>query len=189
MAPATYYADGDKEVLLAMAAKHPVDRSLQSRLSDEDWAEYQRLTGVANGPGMRDLPVTRAVYIVGFSVMGLLVAGMIITLAAGSRSWTALMVAAVVVMLVTLVAPIFTVFPESMRVRARAAAARQALADSAPPPETPHFESTSDWSPSFPVTGTYNPGLYMRRGGPEYKQWLKDTGYGDHETYEANKPD
>lgn len=60
------------------------------------------------------------------------------------------------------------------------------------PPRARVIASPNDtaWRPSYPVTdGVYDPSLYMQRGGRAMGKFLKESGYGDYATYEANHPD
>lgn len=171
--------------------KHELDYDLQRRLSGDDWEEYRRLTRIANTPEIKDMPRTRGIYIAGFVVTGLLLIPTGIALGTGSGSAAAWMWAVVAMFFVTLLAPLFTVFTETREVREAAIAGRQALADSVKPKPA---AGGRDWddddrTPHYPVTGTYDPSRYRALGGRAYAKWLEDAGYGDHETYEANKPD
>ena len=170
---------------------YTVDESLQARFTAEEWAEYVRLTDAANNPKLREMPATRAVFIGGSVVVALLIAATVVAVVNASPAATGLSIAVIVAMFATPGLAIFTVLPETRNARERAAAARRALVDSVTPEPSPedgggYFDRPA---PHYPVTGTYDPALYIHRGGREYARWLEDTGYGDHETYEANKPD
>lgn len=173
--------------------KYELDWALRRRMPKEDWEEYQRLTEIANNPQSKDLPRTRLTYIIGFSVTVLLLVPAGISLATstnGGASAVGWMMAVLVSFFAALIAPMFVVFKENREARERADASRTSLAEKFAP-KTPARSSSrdDDNSPHYPVTGEYNPSLYMARGGRATAQWLEDSGYGDWETYEANKPD
>ncbi|MFD5277533.1 hypothetical protein ACFWIX_08235 [Pseudarthrobacter sp. NPDC058362] len=175
-------------------AKYELDYNLRCRMSEETWAEYKRLTVVANNPPWSEVPATRALYITG----GVLTAFLLVPIGIaignstdGGSSAVPWVVAFIVMLFLTLLVPLFTVFRETRVARERALAERDALAR-AVELKSPGVRRSYDYEdpvPHYPVTGEYNPSLYMARGGPAMAQWLQDTGYGDWETYEANKPD
>lgn len=173
-------------------SKYTVNYDLRRKLTKEDWEEYQRLTAVANDPPMSELRTTKRLYVSGFVLTGLLLIPMGIAIGTSSNgggSAVPWMVAVIGVFFLTLFAPLFAVFGEMRDARERADAGRSALADKVAPKSSGRGHEDEDHTPRYPVTGEYNPGLYMARGGPAMAQWLEDTGYGDWETYEANKPD
>jgi hypothetical protein len=179
-------------------AKYELDYNLRHHMSEETWAEYKRLTVVANNltvftnkPLWSELPATRALYITGgvLTAFLLVLTGIAIGNSTdGGSSAMPWLVASNVMLFLTLLVPLFTFFRETRVARERALAQRDALAHTVELGVRRSYDY-EDPASHYPVTGEYNPSLYMARGGPAMAQWLQDTGYGDWETYEANKPD
>jgi hypothetical protein len=110
----------------------------------------------------------------------------------GGRSVLPFLIATVSLLFATIVVPLPVILFETSAYRRPRLAARNAVIQRAgsTPRETDNY-STRDYGPTpyYPVTGHYDPALYMARGGRATAKWLEVSGYGDWETYEANKPD
>lgn len=173
------------------AGKLSLDPDLRRLLSPEEWDEYVRLTRVGNGPSVSELPLMRRTLVVGFSLSGatLIATGIAMALSTdGGASAIPWLASTVVALFLTLVVAAVFAFREERPVRSRAVSLREELIREGYA-RRPDEDDRERGTPHYPVTGDYNPRQYMARGGLAMARYLEKAGYGDWETYDANKPD
>ncbi|SDH34998.1 hypothetical protein [Microbacterium sp. 77mftsu3.1] len=186
------------------------DSGLRTRLTPADWAAYDRWSAVADSPPREMLPGFLLARQIAWVIATLYGAGLVFSLALGltdglNAEWVAA-VSAVIFGGAWLV-PEWVRHREESAVRAGAEMRRDEVASAAeaagPSEQEQREEHLRRVLPRlaadpgehdrgrgrFFMTGDYDPGLYMARGGRQEQDRLMSLGYSSYDEYEANHPD